>query len=885
MKMQRDLDETDEHIGQHVRVLLFEDDHVEDVVPAARPSTRPTARELHFVSHSVTEARPTPNAADPGIPRNRPKSRLHRNGSVLNGNGRDTDTGQLAAAQELFEIGKHFDVEYYAGEYPDIALDLSQLLVHFCSVGWREGRNPNAFFDTVSYLLHNADVARSKINPYYHYLKHGLLEGRIVSSSISPSIRSRLLFGEPIRDWVERLRDHIDDDFYRQQLGADDVAGLDLAAHFAYRGWREGKSPHPDFDVPAWLEIHPGAMQFAVNPLLVQLEAEAGSFDLSEIRHRDAVAPSFDATETPLSPDLTELADPIPGETIEFKIHDEPVNRNDPPAIPNPAGAGDVSNAAPSQANDAARSKSDGEAQLNLVRSEFDTAFYIACYPDVAEAGVDPLLHFFHTGWREGRNPSLTFDTKYYLAANEDVRKAGLNPFLHYLSSGKGEGRLPRRPGGYRRQIIDAAIEPAKRPPAGLVEGEKKLSEATLLRKLAAATKRKKGLIVSLSHDCYIRVIGGTQIFIADEQCSFNERGYAYIHVSPQIARLMLVDRNSEFLVRIVIDGAFIGVTPIGALARAVENIRPRGKSKALFVVHSMMGFHVPDVIKLSAALRPGRRLYWLHDYSSICEGYNLLRNDAQFCGAPPPDSLACRVCVYGKTRNAHLEKMQSLFEACNFDVVSPSSAALNIWLKSSDLPRNSATVHPHWRLAAGKTRNAAPSSLSGEKVSIAFVGYSSANKGWLLFSEIVQKLGSDRRYQFFHFAASGTSSLPHVKFVKTEVTKKDRSATQRLLAANRIDYVLVLSPWPETFSFVAHETIAAGARIICLADSGNVADVVRKLNCGQIFECADTLVEFLASGAAESLTAVSSDRKPSYRIDQSGTSATIEGIDRIFKS
>ena len=220
----------------------------------------------------------------------------------------------------------------------------------------------------------------------------------------------------------------------------------------------------------------------------------------------------------------------------------------------------DSSDQVSSSADRATNAKGNDDDQLNLVRSGFDSAFYIACYPDVAQARVDPLIHFFHTGWREGRNPSLEFDTKYYLAVNEDVRNAGLNPLLHYLRSGKGEGRLPRRPGGYRRQIIDAAIEPAKRPPVGLMKARNHSARATLLRKLTAATKRKKGLIVSLSHDCYIKVIGGTQIFITDEQCRFNEQGYAYIHISPQIARLDARGESPEFLVRVVVDGKLIGL-------------------------------------------------------------------------------------------------------------------------------------------------------------------------------------------------------------------------------------------------------------------------------------------------------------------------------------
>jgi hypothetical protein len=855
------------------------------------------------------------------------------------------DSNKIEFAHQLLEFRKHFDLDYYAYEYPDIALDRSALLAHFCQFGWREGRNPNAFFDTVSYLLQNKDVAMSKNNPYRHYLKHGIVEGRLASSSISPSIRSRLLFGIVVRDWVERLRPHIDVDFYRHQLEDSDAVGLDLAAHFAYRGWREGKSPNPSFDVSAWMQAHPTAMRFVVNPLLVQLEVEHGNLDLSLLTEgKFTIAPLTPEHASPNSasertngidaihdgqshceyenqislvssefdgsyylacyPDVVDAGiDPLnhflytgwhegrnPNAEFDTKyylnkntdVHNSGINpfihyltigrsQNRPPRPPQNAVIG-------------SRFKIDNSGseqdQLSIVQQEFSRDYYLAAYPDVAQVGIDPLLHFFHTGWREDRNPNQIFDTNYYLKVNKDVRDAGLNPFWHYLVSGKSEGRLPRCPGGYRRQIVDAAVEPTSKPPASIDPNEKVISSAELGRKLKAAIKRKKGLIVSLSHDCYIRVIGGTQIFIADEQRRFNELGYAYVHVSPQISRLILADEDPQFLIRLVVDGKLFGLSPIREIARVFEALQSNGEQPSVFIVHCILGFHVPDVINLCSALQPERRIYWLHDYSSICEGFNLLRNDAQFCGAPPPESLACRVCVYGKARLKHLAEIRSLFAACKFDVVSPSLFTLNLWRKSTDLPRNRETAHPHWQLIPNKrSRKTIFSKLPTDPVAVAFVGFPSANKGWPIFSETVRRLTNDPRYQFFHFAAKGTSSLPGVKFIPTEVTSKDRDATQRLLAENGIDLVMLLSPWPETFSFIAHEAIGAGATLICLSDSGNVADLVRNLKFGHILPDGDALIDFFTSGAAVSLIKELKRKPTTYEIEHIGTTATIEGI------
>ena len=125
--------------------------------------------------------------------------------------------------RELFDqfelaIAKQFDADYYAYEYPDIISFSASLLGHYCRQGWYEGRNPNPFFDTVAYLDQNSDVELVGINPYFHYLMFGRKEGREIDPSVSPSVRTRLLFGRPITELVDRLRKHVDVAIYLSQL-------------------------------------------------------------------------------------------------------------------------------------------------------------------------------------------------------------------------------------------------------------------------------------------------------------------------------------------------------------------------------------------------------------------------------------------------------------------------------------------------------------------------------------------------------------------------------------------------------------------------------------------------------------------------------------------
>lgn len=68
----------------------------------------------------------------------------------------------------------------------------------------------------------------------------------------------------------------------------------------------------------------------------------------------------------------------------------------------------------------------------------FDREFYLATYPDVRKAEVDPFNHYMTHGWKErGRDPCSDFCTAVYLDRHPDVATSGENPFLHWLRAGR----------------------------------------------------------------------------------------------------------------------------------------------------------------------------------------------------------------------------------------------------------------------------------------------------------------------------------------------------------------------------------------------------------------------------------------------------------------
>lgn len=70
----------------------------------------------------------------------------------------------------------------------------------------------------------------------------------------------------------------------------------------------------------------------------------------------------------------------------------------------------------------------------------FDAEYYQRNYKLKPDA--DPVRHFLIFGWRKGYNPSRDFSTYAYLCKYPDVAQAGINPLVHYEVFGRNEGRL-----------------------------------------------------------------------------------------------------------------------------------------------------------------------------------------------------------------------------------------------------------------------------------------------------------------------------------------------------------------------------------------------------------------------------------------------------------
>jgi hypothetical protein len=603
-------------------------------------------------------------------------------------------------------------------------------------------------------------------------------------------------------------------------------SALDPIRHYLASGWREGRDPAPWFSTRAYVSAYPDVVKAGWNPLLHYL--------LVGRREGRDVARSH-------------LAD----DYLLRRAH-----RGEEPAWSFEALTG-----AAQAADDLTEEIVVRYRERVLTEPEFDADFYLAANLDVAKTGIDPLDHFLAGGWREGRDPNSTFSVKDYLESYPDIAAAEINPFVHFLGAGRAEGRTARTELGFRYEIIKRLV-PLEARVAAVARAEARLklgTTAALAKGLARATTGLADLHITFSHDDYTANTGGVQLCLQREGARIRALGRDHLHLYPAKPWPVVRVRGEDGHLGVLLNGKALGVfspkTVIAALATGAGAVK---SGKRSFAIHSLLGHNASETADLLAAAGLEAGFFWLHDFASLCAGFHLMRNDVEDCSAPPPESPACGICVYGPWRARHVTEHERLFERLSLTVVAPAQVTLDLWKAKAGYPNAGEIVLPHARLVV---RGPAPAAPDGRPLRIAYAGMPAAHKGWEIFRDLMAKYADDPRYRFIHLGGRAAVGVP-LEFHKVTVTDAAPRAMQDAIEKHEIDAVLI---WPlcrETFSFIAYEAVAAGAAVITGPDSGNVAAFVTQTGHGLVLAGEEALTAAFEAGALAGLARAA--RKPS---------------------
>jgi len=592
---------------------------------------------------------------------------------------------------------------------------------------------------------------------------------------------------------AESLAAAVDEEFYRFTYG-DLSPGETAAAHYEREGWRDLRDPNPWFSTRAYVERYPDVERAGIAPLFHYLQTGRGEGRVAEpSQHAEAFR--------------TRLTG---GRRFIDAAHAE------------------------------------AAAAIEL---EFDAEFYLATYPDVAAALLDPLQHFVEQGWREGRDPNAFFSTKGYAEVNPDVVQAGMNPFHHYLVAGRAEGRPVRPDVGFRYEILAQLPTVAQRlawtPPIPKWQ----VGDAGQLRRATGMMIRsgRRRLHVSVSHDDYTATVGGLQLSLLREADTFECRGVDHVHLYPARPLLFTDSDDADPITGVLVNGLRAGLFPASTVAEVAAGVadKPGEWTQRSLSIHSALGHNTPALVKILRAFRLERGFFWVHDFASACAGHNLLRNDVEFCGAPPPESVACTICTYGQRRRQQVADHRRLFESVGLTVVAPARVTLETWIAVNALPIEATLVHPHCRLVP---REAPPPDVRERPLRIGYLGLPNPHKGWPIFRELVFRFGREHGIEFHHLGKAPQRGLPIV-FTEVDAVKERPDAMAAAVEDLELDAVVIWSMCAETFCLVAYEAVAGGAMVVAPEKRGNLTQMVRDTGQGLVLDDERALFDFFESG------------------------------------
>ena len=338
----------------------------------------------------------------------------------------------------------------------------------------------------------------------------------------------------------------------------------------------------------------------------------------------------------------------------------------------------------------------------------------------------------------------------------------------------------------------------------------------------------------------------GISRFMLGQQKMFLSHGISY--VSAFIIRRAYFNGRIEAFNEygLLVDGEYQGVLSEPELTEKLIKWNDSDVVMLDFHIHHFLHAKLDDIDHFLRSFPELSVKIYLHDYYTLCQNYNLMKNDEQYCGGKGLAPQNCNDCRYYHSSKKYSEE---LFELLNrykdrLLFVSPSETTKEIFLAFHPEYADKTVVIPHLKLT-GSSRSNIKLVKEDEPVNIAFLGYRNPRKGWDLWKSITTKYKDDQDYSFFIFN-SDDQLYQDMKKVPVRFTEDRMDAMTRALIDNRIHAVFLWSLWPETYSYTFFESYSANCFVITGKNSGNIAAAVQKYGNGRIFGSLSELETFL---------------------------------------
>jgi hypothetical protein len=161
-------------------------------------------------------------------------------------------------------------------------------LLQFDQTGWKQGYDPSILFDVKAYLAANPDVKAAGIDPLAHFLQNGGSELRQPIAPVTLVAANGFDYVYYLTHNPDVAASHVDPFLHFETVGWKEgrnpnayfdtkgylahyadvaAAGINPLDHYNQSGWKEGRDPSPSFDTTDYLSHYPDVANAHVNPL------------------------------------------------------------------------------------------------------------------------------------------------------------------------------------------------------------------------------------------------------------------------------------------------------------------------------------------------------------------------------------------------------------------------------------------------------------------------------------------------------------------------------------------------------------------------------------------------------------------------------------------
>ncbi len=352
---------------------------------------------------------------------------------------------------------------------------------------------------------------------------------------------------------------------------------------------------------------------------------------------------------------------------------------------------------------------------------------------------------------------------------------------------------------------------------------------------------RRKAIMILLHTNITQDIIGGTEFYIK-EMVRDLAQNYIFYVLSPE---------GQGITVTIFLDGAQFSRQWVSKdFGELLDLIHPS-------IIHINHTKDAPSELLEAILQSPAPKIYTVHDYYSLCKHYALLDSTNHFCEVP--DTARCAACakiLFPNQPNAPFRQRRFAKDiidnaAC---VIFPTEAARAIFQRGVHIDDAQTRIIPNpdiypIRADAGKSILARQKykefaeqlqQLPAEYLRVGVIGYNSPLKGSNLSQNIVSQMSQDK-VVFISFGEM-TQHIKRSHLLQTGKYQRDEIID--LIRESKVDVMLLLSPWPETFSYTLSETWMAGVPAI-VSPYGAFTERVQQTGAG-IVASEYTAMEFI---------------------------------------